>query len=180
MIKMTVVLSQQPSVLLTVYTEGFSDLLTDTDRRASWPAVILFTDSHRHTDETKSWVTLIDNATSIVIILPDNLSIHDGLWGATVPSCGRMRTFIYRSDVGVLNYFWNSSDQFGCWGYYLDTGLEFHSKAHGTYTLVPESPPEYILCCRRRWQWLHTQLVFQSCCHLVEFRGPRRRWLKHK
>lgn len=67
---------------------------------------------------------------------------------------------------------------FGCWGFYLDTGPEFHSKAHWTCTLARESPPVYIPYCRRKWPWLHTQLTFQSCCHLVESQGPHRRWLK--
>lgn len=65
-----------------------------------------------------------------------------------------------------------------CWGSYLDTAPEFHSKAHWTYTLARESPPAYILYCRRKWLWLRTQLTFQSCCHLVESQGPHRRWLK--
>lgn len=69
---------------------------------------------------------------------------------------------------------------FGCWQSHLDTGPAFHSRARWTYTLVPGSPPVYILCCRRKWPWLRTQSVFQSCCHLVESQGPHRRWLQCK
>lgn len=65
--------------------------LTDTDWSASWPAVILFTDSHRHPNETKSGVTLIDNTAAIVIILPNNLPVYYGLRGATMSSCGWMK-----------------------------------------------------------------------------------------
>lgn len=79
--------------------------LTDTDWSASWPAVILFTDSHWHPNETKSWVTLIDNTAAIVIILPDNLSIYYGLRGATMSSCGWMKkkkVKCWSSHVGIL------------------------------------------------------------------------------
>lgn len=65
--------------------------LTDADRSPSWPAVILFADAHRHPDEAKPWVTLIHNAASVVVILPDDLSVHYGLRGATMASCGWMK-----------------------------------------------------------------------------------------
>lgn len=61
--------------------------LTDADGGASRPAVILLTDSHRNPDETKSGVTLIDDAASVVVILADDLTVHNGIRGAAVPGC---------------------------------------------------------------------------------------------
>lgn len=60
---------------------------------------------------------------------------------------------------------------------HLDIGLEFRSKGRWTNTLVPASPPKYILYCRRKWQWLHRRSTFRSCCHLVESQGPCRKLL---
>lgn len=64
--------------------------LTDTEGGASRPAMILFTDSHWYPDETKSWITLVHHAASVVIVLPDDLTIHDGLRSATMASYGRV------------------------------------------------------------------------------------------
>lgn len=61
--------------------------LTDADGSASRPAVILLADSHRNPNETKPRVTLIDDAASVVVILADDLAVHDGVWGAAVPGC---------------------------------------------------------------------------------------------
>lgn len=63
--------------------------LTDADGSASRPAVILLADSHRHPDETESRVALIDDAASVVVILPDDLAVDDGLRGAAVAGCER-------------------------------------------------------------------------------------------
>lgn len=97
-------------------------------------------------------------------------------WPATVE--GRRthsQTYVFKITIGANC---RSCIIFGCWRSHLDIGPVIHSKAHWTYTLVPESLPKYTPCCRRRWLWLRTQSAFQSCCHLVESQGPHRRWLK--
>lgn len=94
------------------------------------------------------------------------------------PAMDEWRRKESRSDLSVIAGLYEVIIIFGCWGSHLDTGPVFHSKAHWTCTLARESPPVYILYYRRKWLWLHTQLAFQSCCHLVESQGPHRRWLK--
>lgn len=149
--------------------------LTNTDWCASWPSVILFTNSHRHPNKSKSWVTLIHNAPSIIIVLSGDLSIDYGLRCATMPSYG------YASKKGKLiqwyplwwvkNGIWKSES-------YLDTGPVFRSKDHWTCIHVPEIPLKCTLSYKKKLLWLHTQSEFQFCVHLVESPDLRRRWLK--
>lgn len=52
--------------------------------------VILLADAHRHADQAEAGVALVHHAAPVVVVLPIDLPVDDGLRGPAVSSFGGM------------------------------------------------------------------------------------------
>lgn len=65
------------------------NILTHTERGLARPVMILLADAHRHADKPEASIALVYHAAPVVVVLPIDVSIDDGLRGPTVSSFGR-------------------------------------------------------------------------------------------
>lgn len=62
------------------------NILTHTERGLARPVVILLADAHRHADEPEAGVALVHHTAPVVVVLPVDESIYDGLRSPAVSS----------------------------------------------------------------------------------------------
>lgn len=60
------------------------NILTHTERGLSRPVMILLADAHGHANQAEASVALIHHAAPVVVVLPVDVSIDDGLRGPAV------------------------------------------------------------------------------------------------
>lgn len=60
------------------------NILTHTERGLARPVMILLADAHGHADEAEAGVALIHHAAPVVVVLPIDVSVDDGLRGPAV------------------------------------------------------------------------------------------------
>ena len=63
--------------------------------------MVLFTDAHRHADEPEARVALVHHAAPVVVVLPVDLAVHDGLGVSAVASFRRHSKSIMSSSVRI-------------------------------------------------------------------------------
>jgi len=79
--------------------------LTDTDGGIPGPAVVLLADAHGDPDEAEARVALVHHAAAVVVVLPDDLAVHDGLRVAAVTRFKRTEKHQKSKHFG-LDYYW--------------------------------------------------------------------------
>lgn len=64
------------------------DILTHTERGLAGPVMVLLTDAHRHADQAEAGVALVHHTAPVVVVLPIDVSVDNGLRSPTVSSFG--------------------------------------------------------------------------------------------
>lgn len=84
------------------------NILTHTERGLARPVMILLADAHGHADQAEAGVALVHHAAPVVVVLPVDVPIDDGLRGPTVSGFGgtgrksRLRRSLWKMRWGLV------------------------------------------------------------------------------